>query len=87
MLTNQSLAFNFYSHIQSSQNQFMASAGYDPRAALDLWDLMSAVEADTAANGTPVSIAERFSLLRTHPTSEKRQEVSFGMSLHSVEVL
>ncbi|KAJ9111353.1 hypothetical protein QFC19_001121 [Naganishia cerealis] len=55
---------------------FMASAGYDPRAALDLWDLMAAVEADTAAQGPPVSIEERLSFLQTHPTSQVRQEVS-----------
>lgn len=54
----------------------MATAGYDPRAALDLWDLMSAVEADAAARGTPASITDRLSLLQTHPTSHARQEVS-----------
>lgn len=55
--------------------QFMASAGYDPRAALDLWDLMAAVEADAAAQGRPVSIEDRLSFLQTHPTSQVRQEV------------
>lgn len=55
--------------------QFMASAGYDPRAAFDLWDLMAAVEADAAAHGSPVSVADQFSLLQTHPTSHVRQEV------------
>jgi predicted Zn-dependent protease len=54
----------------------MASAGYDPRAALDLWDLMAAVEADAAAQGTPVSIEDSLSFLHTHPTSQARQEVS-----------
>ncbi|KAJ9114727.1 hypothetical protein QFC22_005603 [Naganishia vaughanmartiniae] len=53
---------------------FMASAGYDPRAALDLWDLMAAVEADAAAQGRPVSIEDRLSFLQTHPTSQVRQE-------------
>lgn len=52
----------------------MAEAGYDPRAAVDLWDLMAAVEADSAAHGEPVSITDRLSLLHTHPTSQKRQE-------------
>lgn len=54
----------------------MASAGYDPRAALDLWDLMAAVEADAAAQGRPVSIEDQLSFLHTHPTSQARQEVS-----------
>lgn len=54
--------------------EFMASAGYDPRAAFDLWDLMAAVEADSAAHGSPVSVADQFSLLQTHPPSHVRQE-------------
>lgn len=49
----------------------MATAGYDPRAATDLWELMSAVEADNAAKGQ-TSIENRFALLRTHPTSDER---------------
>ncbi|KAJ9114480.1 hypothetical protein QFC20_001353 [Naganishia adeliensis] len=53
---------------------FMATAGYDPRAALDLWDLMAAVEADAAASGTPVSIEDSLSFLHTHPTSQVRQQ-------------
>jgi hypothetical protein len=51
----------------------MAAAGYDPRAAIDLWDLMSAVEADAAAAGQPISVENRFAFLRTHPTSGVRQ--------------
>lgn len=54
----------------------MATAGYDPRAALDLWDLMAAVEADAAASGSPVSIEDSLSFLHTHPTSQVRQQVS-----------
>ncbi len=53
----------------------MATAGYDPRAALDLWELMAAVEADAAQTGQAVSMENRFALLRTHPTSQVRQEV------------
>lgn len=53
----------------------MASAGYDPHAALDLWDLMTAVEADAVARGSPVSVADKFSLLQTHPPSHTRQDV------------
>ncbi|KAH8085901.1 peptidase family M48-domain-containing protein [Filobasidium floriforme] len=53
---------------------FMAEAGYDPRAALDLWDLMAAVEADAASRGQPLSLSDRLSLLQTHPTSNVRQD-------------
>lgn len=52
----------------------MARAGYDPRAMLDLWELMAAVEADAEAMGYTRSMESRFPLLRTHPTSEARQE-------------
>nr|XP_031860461.1 uncharacterized protein CI109_004072 [Kwoniella shandongensis]KAA5527533.1 hypothetical protein CI109_004072 [Kwoniella shandongensis] len=54
--------------------EIMATAGYDPRAATDLWELMAAVEVDAAAAGHPISIENRFALLRTHPTSEARLE-------------
>lgn len=52
----------------------MAMAGYDPRAALDLWELMSCVEEDALNAGQAISIENRFALLRTHPTSDVRQE-------------
>lgn len=52
----------------------MARAGYDPRAMLDLWELMAAVEADAESMGYTRSMETRFQLLRTHPTSEARQE-------------
>lgn len=54
----------------------MATAGYDPRAASDLWELMACVEDDAAAMGQGISVENRFSLLRTHPTSDVRQKVS-----------
>lgn len=54
----------------------MATAGYDPRAAYDLWELMACVEDDAVAMGQGISVENRFTLLRTHPTSEVRQEVS-----------
>jgi len=54
----------------------MAEAGYDPRAALDLWDLMAAVEADTVARGQSLTLTDRLELLQTHPTSQNRQDVS-----------
>lgn len=53
--------------------QLMAMAGYDPRAALDLWELMSCVEEDAISQGQAISIENRFALLRTHPTSDVRQ--------------
>ena len=56
----------------------MAAAGYDPRAALDLWEMMQAVEADAAQAGHPVSVEEKFALLRTHPTSEARHRALEG---------
>lgn len=52
----------------------MAMAGYDPRAALDLWELMECVEEDARNTGQSISVENRFALLRTHPTSEARQE-------------
>jgi len=51
----------------------MATAGYDPRAALDLWELMSCVEKDAVMAGQAVAVENKFALLRTHPTSETRQ--------------
>jgi predicted Zn-dependent protease len=51
----------------------MATAGYDPRAAQDLWELMAAVEADNASAGQ-TTIENRFAMLRTHPTSDARHQ-------------
>jgi predicted Zn-dependent protease len=58
----------------------MAMAGYDPRAALDLWEFMSCVEADALAAGQSQTVEDRFALLRTHPTSEERQ-IALGKDL------
>ncbi|OCF38165.1 metalloendopeptidase [Kwoniella heveanensis BCC8398] len=52
--------------------EIMATAGYDPRAAMDLWELMAAVEADAEANGQAINVENKFAMLRTHPTSEDR---------------
>ncbi|WVR00221.1 hypothetical protein IAU59_007363 [Kwoniella sp. CBS 9459] len=52
--------------------EIMATAGYDPRAATDLWELMAAVEADAEANGQSINVENKFAMLRTHPTSEER---------------
>ena len=54
--------------------KLMAAAGYDPRAAVDLWEMMQAVEADAAQAGQSVSLENRIALLRTHPTSKTRQK-------------
>lgn len=53
----------------------MATAGYDPRAALDLWELMSCVEEDAAVMGKTASVQHKLSFLRTHPTSEDRMKM------------
>jgi len=53
---------------------FMALAGSAPQAAFDLWDLMSAVEADAEQHGSPSSFTDKFSLLQTHPPSQVRQD-------------
>ncbi|KAF8319585.1 uncharacterized protein EI90DRAFT_2940358 [Cantharellus anzutake] len=60
--------------------EFMANAGYDPRGALDLWEVMAAVEEDAAAAGESISIQDRMTLLRTHPTSLQRQKVFLSVS-------
>ncbi|KDQ21509.1 hypothetical protein BOTBODRAFT_40272 [Botryobasidium botryosum FD-172 SS1] len=54
--------------------EYMAKAGYDPQFAIDLWDVMAAVEEDAAASGQAISIQDRMTLLRTHPTSLQRQK-------------
>lgn len=56
--------------------ELMAWAGYDPRCMLDLWELMSCVEADAAASGRPVTMEQRYNFLRTHPATVERQKVS-----------
>jgi len=53
--------------------KLMATAGYDPRAAQDLWELMAAVEADNASAGQ-TTIENRFAMMRTHPTSDARHQ-------------
>lgn len=52
--------------------QIMATAGYDPRAAFDLWELMTCVEADAVRLGQAITVENKFAILRTHPTSDER---------------
>ncbi|KAL7415427.1 peptidase family M48-domain-containing protein [Mrakia frigida] len=54
--------------------EFMARAGYNPRAAHALWELMDCVESDAAAAGQPISLGERFEFLQTHPNNAQRQK-------------
>lgn len=55
--------------------ELMATAGYDPRAALDLWELMACVEEDVARAGRGLqSMEHKLGFLRTHPTSETRMK-------------
>jgi len=56
----------------------MATAGYDPRAAVDLWEMMQALEADAAQSGQSVKVENSLALLRTHPKSEARQRALEG---------
>ncbi|WVQ84705.1 hypothetical protein IAT38_006861 [Cryptococcus sp. DSM 104549] len=56
----------------------MATAGYDPRGAQDLWELMACVEIDAAESGHPISMESKFALLRTHPNSEVRLQALAG---------
>lgn len=53
--------------------EIMATAGYDPRSMLDLWELMACVDADAEARGRTKAM-DKVALLRTHPTSEERQQ-------------
>lgn len=55
-----------------TKRQIMATAGYDPRAAFDLWELMSCVEADAVRLGQAITVENKFAILRTHPTSDER---------------
>lgn len=52
--------------------ELMAKAGFDPRAALQLWEILNEVEADTQEALGPRERAEQIALLRTHPTGEDR---------------
>lgn len=55
-----------------TRRQLMAKAGFDPRAALQLWEILNEVEADTQEALGPRERAEQIALLRTHPTGEER---------------
>lgn len=55
----------------------MARAGFDPRASIELWSIMSEVEKEVEETGGAVNLIENVGLLRTHPTGEARLRVSF----------
>lgn len=56
--------------------ELMARAGFDPRAALELWEILNEVEADVTTKGQHGGITDHIALLRTHPTGEQRLAVS-----------
>ncbi|POW20635.1 hypothetical protein PSHT_03361, partial [Puccinia striiformis] len=53
----------------------MARAGYDPGAALKLWNLLNQLEEDqrTSNNNSSIGWAERIPWTRTHPTCKDRE--------------
>lgn len=64
----------------------MARAGYDPRAALDLWEILTDLEAEIREQGGDNgSIADRLPFLRTHPSSGQRIKVSLPGPLPSLQ--
>lgn len=53
-------------------SQLMAKAGFDPRGAVTLWEILTEVEEDVTATGEHGTITDHIALLRTHPTGEQR---------------
>ncbi|PLW22771.1 hypothetical protein PCANC_03031 [Puccinia coronata f. sp. avenae] len=53
----------------------MARAGYNPSAALKLWNLLNRLEEDpqTCSRNTSIGLAERTPWTRTHPTCKDRE--------------
>ncbi|KAM0789467.1 hypothetical protein ACM66B_000287 [Microbotryomycetes sp. NB124-2] len=54
--------------------ELMARAGFDPRGAITLWEILNEVEADVSATGEHGTITDHIAFLRTHPTGERRIE-------------
>ena len=50
----------------------MAKAGFDPRGAVTLWEILTEVEEDVSETGEHGTITDHIALLRTHPTGEQR---------------
>jgi hypothetical protein len=59
----------------------MARAGYNPSAALKLWNLLNRLEEDpqTCSRNTSIGLAERTPWTRTHPTCKDRELVSLEL--------
>ncbi|ORY89811.1 peptidase family M48-domain-containing protein [Leucosporidium creatinivorum] len=54
--------------------ELMAKAGFDPRGAVTLWEILTEVENDVTTTGEHGTITDHIALLRTHPTGEQRLE-------------
>ncbi|KAK4054242.1 glutamate--ammonia ligase [Microbotryomycetes sp. JL201] len=54
--------------------ELMARAGFDPRGAIALWEILNEVESDVSATGEHGTITDHIAFLRTHPTGERRIE-------------
>lgn len=50
----------------------MAKAGFDPRGAVTLWEILTEAEEDVTETGEHGNITDHIALLRTHPTGEQR---------------
>lgn len=64
----------------------MARAGFDPRASVELWSIMSEVEKEVEESGGAVNLIDNVGLLRTHPTGEARLVVSLKILLSLLEI-
>lgn len=54
--------------------ELMARSGYNPTAALTLWEILIEIEKDVGERGEHGDIRDHIALLRTHPTGEQRLE-------------
>ncbi|KAK4054637.1 glutamate--ammonia ligase [Microbotryomycetes sp. JL221] len=54
--------------------ELMARAGFDPRGAITLWEILNEVESDISTTGEHGTITDHIDFLRTHPTGQQRLE-------------
>ncbi|KAK4702164.1 hypothetical protein P7C70_g4064, partial [Phenoliferia sp. Uapishka_3] len=66
--------------------EIMAKAGFDPRGALALWEILNEVEQDVQEIGEHGTITSRIALLRTHPTGEKRLQTLQQLLPNALEI-